>query len=165
VGLVSAFDLLAAPAETPVSEIAREAEYYPESIEVGALLRDLLEKHAPLAVILDEYGALAGMATLEDLYEVLVGEILDSEESESLRYYHPEPDVLVASSRLSLERAGELLGVVLASDEMETLGGFLMEGLAEVPEPGRSYELAGITWTVLSSRGPALGTLRLERRP
>ena len=164
VGLVSAADLLAASDREPVGEICREVEFYPESIEVGALLRNLLEKREPLAVILDEYGALAGMATLEDLYEVLVGEILDSKESESLRYYHPEPDVLVASSRLSLHRTEELLGVAFVSEEMETLGGYLMERLAEVPETGRVYDLDGIRWTVLSSRGPALGTLRLERR-
>ncbi len=163
IGLISAPILLDADPRRPVGEICCEAEFCPESRRAGSLLRELLERGLPLAVVLDEYGALAGMATLEDLYEVLVGEILDSADRESLRYYQPMEGTLVASSRLPLDKAAELLGLAIASDEMETLGGYFMEKLGEVPRPGDLHELDGMRWTVLSSVGPALGTLRIER--
>lgn len=163
VGLVSATALLLADPESPVGEICVPAEFCPESRMAGSLLRELLENDLPLVVVLDEYGALAGMATLEDLYEVLVGEILDSDDPESLRYYLPAEGTLVASSRLPLAKAAELLGQLFESGEMETLGGYLMERLGEVPQPGVPHDLDGLRWTVLSSVGPALGTLRIER--
>jgi putative hemolysin len=163
VGLISAPLLLAADPLSPVGGICVETEFCPESRSAGSLLRELLERDLPLAVVLDEYGALAGMATLEDLYEVLVGEILDSEDRERLRFYQPVEGTLVASSRLPLDKAVELLGLPFASDEMETLGGYFMERLGEVPRLGDSHELDGLRWTVLSSVGPALGTLRIER--
>ncbi len=163
VGLISAPMLLRADPERPVGEICGEAEFCPESRKAGSLLRELLERELPLAVVLDEYGALAGMATLEDLYEVLVGEILDSEDRESLRYYQPAEGTLVASSRLPLDKATELLGHDFPSDAVETLGGYLMERLGEVPRRGEHYDLDGLRWTVLSAEGPSLGTLRLER--
>ncbi|MCB1163859.1 CBS domain-containing protein, partial [bacterium] len=165
-GLVQALALLAEddPAR-PVGELVTPAEYCPETQKAGSLLMELLEKGAPLAVVLDEYGALAGLATLEDLFEVVVGDIRDSHDSESLRYHMPTPNTLIASSRLPAERVKELLGVALSPGSAETLGGRLMEALGEVPEIGRPYALDGLVWTVLSARGPALGTLRLERRP
>jgi CBS domain containing-hemolysin-like protein len=165
-GLVHALALLAeSDAARPVSELAVPAEYCPETRKAGSLLMELLEKGAPLAVVLDEYGALAGLATLEDLFEVMVGDIRDSHDTESLRYHMPTPDTLIASSRLPAERVRELLGVTLSSGSAETLGGHLMEVLGEVPETGTPYVVDGLLWTVLSARGPALGTLRLERRP
>lgn len=165
-GLVNALALLGeTDATRRVGELATPAEYCPETRKAGSLLMELLEKGAPLAVVLDEYGSLAGLATLEDLFEVIVGDIRDSHDSESLRYHLPTPDTLIASSRLPVERVHELLGVMLSPGSAETLGGHLMERLGEVPETGRPYTVDGLVWTVLSARGPALGTLRLERRP
>lgn len=163
-GLLSASALLRAEAQRPVGEICDVVEFCPESHRAGSLLLELLERDAPLAVALDEYGALAGLVTLADLFAVLAGEFQSGADTESLRYAMPDPNTLVASSRLPVARAEELLGARFAVESAETLGGYLMEQLGEVPEPGRPYRFDDFEWLVLTARGPALGTLRLERR-
>jgi len=164
-GLLNALDLLGhEQSEATAGTLARPAHFCPESQRAGSLLRELLDEEAGAAVVLDEYGSLAGLATLEDLYELLVGEILKQKELERDRFYLPDEATLIASSRMEIARIQELLGVKLASQTAETLGGYLMEALGELPEVGRPYLLGPLRWTVLSAEGPILGTLRLERR-
>lgn len=163
VGFAAANALLGAEAGQSVDDLGAEILFCPESRRAGSLLLELLEREVPLALVLDEYGATAGLVTLTDLFAVLAGEIRESRDSESLRYTMPTPDTLVASSRLPLSRARELLAVALESEAMETLGGYFMERLGEVPVPGEQHELDGLRWTLLSARGPVLGSLRVER--
>lgn len=163
VGYASVNALLAAEPGQSVDALGEEMLFCPESRRAGSLLLELLQLDAPLALVLDEYGATAGLVTLADLFAVLAGEIRESRDSESLRYTLPTPDILVASSRLPLWRANELLGLALESSEMETLGGYLIERLGEVPAPGDRLELDGLRWTLLSAQGPVLGSLRVER--
>jgi CBS domain containing-hemolysin-like protein len=125
-------------------------------------VEELLEEGTELAVVLDEYGALAGLVTLQDLFEVLIGDILGRRDFVSQRFYMPDEDTLIASSRMELERVEELLAIELDADDVETLGGYLMKILGEVPEPGHRYVRNGVTWTVLNAEGPALGMIKVE---
>ncbi len=164
VGVLSAVALLDHEDDArPVGSLATPPRFCPESQNAGALLVELLEEGERLAVVLDEYGALAGLTTLEDLYELLVGDVLDHRDYISQRFYMPDENTLVASSRMEPERVEELLGLKLVGHDVETLGGYLMAALGEVPERGRRYELGRVAWTVLSAKGPALGTVKLER--
>ena len=164
VGILYAADLLGREnSEEPVSSLSRPVRFCPESQMAGPLLAEMLDEDETLAVVLDEYGSLAGLAALEDLFEVLVGNILNRRDFESQRFYMPDEDTLIASARMELEQACEILRMPLMSEESETLGGFLMEQLGEVPEEGSVCEMAGLRWTVLDAEGPALRTLKLER--
>lgn len=163
VGVVSALALLAeSDLARPVGELAEPVEFCPESRKADSLLVELLAKDAGLAVVLDEYGALAGLISVDDLFAVVVGRLRQQSKDE-LHFRLLDPGTLIASSRLPISRLPELLGLQLPPAESETLGGYLMEKLGELPETGRAYQVAGLTWTVLSARGPALGTLRIQQ--
>jgi putative hemolysin len=162
-GLLEAARLLGNETESrPLADWAIAPHFCPESQRAGPLLRELLEEGTELAVVLDEYGALAGLVTLQDLFEVLIGDILGRRDFVSQRFYMPDEDTLIASSRMELERVEELLAIELDADDVETLGGYLMKILGEVPEQGRRYVRNGVTWTVLNAEGPALGMIKLE---
>ncbi len=166
VGILRSTDLLGRESsEEPVSTLARPVRFCPESQISGQLLAEMLEEDETLTVVLDEYGSLVGLAALEDLFEVLVGNILNRRDFESQRFYMPDENTLIASARMELEQAAEVLGHPMGGEEIEseTLGGFLMESLGEVPEKGSALELDGFRWTVLEAEGPALRTLRLDR--
>jgi CBS domain containing-hemolysin-like protein len=163
VGIVSALALLAeSDLARPVGELAEPVEFCPESRKADSLLVELLARDATLAVVLDEYGALAGLVSVDDLFAVIVGRLRQQSRDE-LHFRLLDAGTLIASSRLPVARLPELLGLQLPPAEAETLGGYLMEKLGEVPETGHAYAIAGLTWTVLSARGPALGALRIEQ--
>ncbi|MBN2171444.1 MAG: HlyC/CorC family transporter [Candidatus Krumholzibacteriota bacterium] len=148
-----------------LGELARPPRFCPESQRAGPLLRQLLAEGEPAALVLDEYGALAGLVSLVDLYAVLVGDIFSRHDFESRRYALVDARTLVASGRTPRDVAERLLHCELGDGEAETLAGALMEHLGELPETGRAYEHAGVRWTVLDADGPVLRTLRLERLP
>ncbi|MCP4545990.1 MAG: HlyC/CorC family transporter [bacterium] len=151
--------------ETPVGKLIVPPRFCPESQSAGALLLDLLQEEEALAVVLDEYGALAGLVTLEDLCEIMVGRVLGEKDAEDQRFYLVDANTLIASSRLDLEQAAELLNFDLASDEVESLGGYVMEILGEVPEPGKVYRRRGLRITILSAEGPVIRTIKMEKLP
>jgi len=164
VGILHSGDLLGREnSEEAVASLARPARFCPESQKAGSLLAELLEEDGNLALVLDEYGALSGLASLEDLFEVLVGNILNRRDFESQRFYMPDENTLIASARMELEQASEILNMVLESEEAETLGGYLIEKLGEIPDEGSLHRIDGLLWSVLDAEGPALRTLRLER--
>jgi len=165
-GVLHSADLLGrVESEEPLSSLMRPARFCPESQKAGALLAELLEEDESVALVLDEYGALAGLASLEDLFEVLVGNILNRRDFESQRFYMPDENTLIASARMELESVSEILRRSFESEEAETLGGYLVQALGEIPATGTSHDLDGHRWTVLDAEGPALRTLRLERLP
>ncbi|MBM4117243.1 CBS domain-containing protein [bacterium] len=163
IGSVSAIALLTeGDLERPVGELATPVEFCPESRKADSLLVELLGKEAPLAVVVDEYGALAGLVSVDDLFAVVVGRLRQQSRDE-LHYRLLDARTLIASSRLPIARLPELIGLRLPPASAETLGGYLMERLGELPETGRVYAIDGLEWTVLSARGPALTTLRLQQ--
>ena len=163
IGSVHALALLTeSDLDRPVGELASPVEFCPESRKADSLLVELLAKGETLAVVVDEYGALAGLVSVDDLFAVVVGRLRQQSRDE-LHYRLLDARTLIASSRLPVARLPELIGLRLPPASAETLGGYLMERLGEVPETGRVYAIAGLEWTVLSARGPALTTLRLQQ--
>ncbi|WP_285724539.1 hemolysin family protein [Psychromicrobium xiongbiense] len=127
-----------------VQKLAREARYVPESKPVGDLLRELQRESTHVAIVIDEYGGTAGLVTLEDLIEEIVGEIVDE-------YDAATPDVQIlpdggfrVSAKMSVEDLGELFDQDLDDDEVDTVGGLLAKHLGRVPIVGSSVEVEGI---------------------
>ena len=165
IGMLDVSRLLGHEAERrPLGDFAVAPRFCPESQRSGALLQELSDEGGELAVVLDEYGALAGLTTLEDLFELLVGDILGRRDFQSQRFYMPDEHTLVASSRIELERVEELLEISFDAKGVETLGGYLMKILGEVPEQGSVHRREGLVWTVIAADGPALKTIKLERK-
>ncbi|HLG98444.1 MAG TPA: hemolysin family protein [Bryobacteraceae bacterium] len=134
-----------------VRELVRPIRLVPETKPVNDLLREMQEAGAHMAIVIDEYGNVAGLATLEDLVEEILGEIHDEHEPE--RDVHPEGDgQFVAAGSLDLDRLHDLLGFRPAEGtESTTVGGLMTEWVGHVPQVGETVERDGIRIEVLAA--------------
>jgi CBS domain containing-hemolysin-like protein len=132
-------------AETPVAQVMREATYIPESKPVDDLLREMQAARTHIAVIVDEYGGTAGLVTIEDILEEIVGEITDEYDVAERPPVERLPDGAIrVTGRLPIEDLGELFETELPADEVETVGGLLAQALGRVPIPGAGADVAGL---------------------
>ncbi|WP_045074043.1 hemolysin family protein [Psychromicrobium lacuslunae] len=136
--------LAATEAGPTVEMLSREVRYVPESKAVGDLLRELQRESTHVAIVIDEYGGTAGLVTLEDLIEEIVGEIVDEYDSET-----PEVEDLGAgnyrlNAKMSVDDLGELFDLDLADDEVDTVGGLLAKHLGRVPIVGSEVVIDGL---------------------
>jgi len=147
VGVVHAKDLMRAMrdrlARTPVRPLLRPASFVPETKRVSELLKEMQARRTHLAIVVDEYGGTAGMVTLEDLIEELVGEIVDEFDADDpLLEPLPNGDWRV-SARLSLDEVNELLRLDLPDGDWDTLAGLVFNALGHVPNEGEAVEIGG----------------------
>ena len=136
-----------APGEEPptVDALAREVRYVPESKQVSDLLRELQKESTHVAIVIDEYGGTAGLVTLEDLIEEIVGEIVDEYDTESAEAVELGDGSYRVSARMSIDDLGELFDIELDDDEVDTVGGLLAKALGRVPIVGSSVEVHGVS--------------------
>jgi CBS domain containing-hemolysin-like protein len=135
----------ASAAELPVAHIMREATYVPESKPVDDLLREMQAARTHIAIVVDEYGGTAGLVTIEDILEEIVGEITDEYDVAERPPIERLPDGAVrVTARLPIEDLGELFDVELPTDEVETVAGLLAQALGRVPIPGASAVVGGL---------------------
>ena len=131
--------------QPPVEALAREVRYVPESKPVSDLLRELQKESTHVAIVIDEYGGTAGLVTLEDLIEEIVGEIVDEYDTESAEAVALGDGSYRVSARMSIDDLGELFDIELDDDEVDTVGGLLAKALGRVPIVGSSVEVGGIS--------------------
>lgn len=124
--------------------------YAPESMSAKTLLSQLYEKNQPLAIVVDEYGSVSGLITVEDLVETVVGEIVDQRD-EKKRFTRSGEDVIIASGKLELGEFEGIFGVPLESDSMVTLGGWLTEQIGDIPKTGTKYMTPDFLFQVLAA--------------
>ena len=149
VGVVNIKDLVRAQLEggegRPVSELMYPASFVPDSKRLADLLREMQVSHNHLAVAVDEYGGTAGLLTIEDILEEIVGEITDeSDLAERPPVEHLDDGTVRVSARLGVGDLGELFGVELDDHDVETVGGLLAQRLGRVPLPGAEAEIDGL---------------------
>ena len=148
--------------EEPVRQSARAAVFVPESKEVAALLRQMQEQKIHMAIVVDEYGGTAGLVTLEDLLEELVGDIVDEFDVEEPTVEKNPDGSVVVSARYTVDDADELLGADLPQGAWDTVGGLMLDLAGRVPSEGDSVEVAGFRFTALEVRGRRIGRVRIE---
>ena len=117
-------------------DLARSATFVPESKPVDDLLSEMQLARVHMAIIVDEYGGTAGLVTIEDILEEIVGEITDEYDVERPPVEHLEDGSVRVTARLPVEDLGEIFDVELPADEVETVGGLLAQSLGRVPIPG-----------------------------
>lgn len=146
---------------------ARPVRYVPESKQVADLLQELQREATHLAVVVDEYGGTAGLVTLEDLLEEIVGEIDDEYDGERAEVEALGDDSFVVPAGLEVDELGELFGLELRDDEVDTVGGLLTKALGRVPLVGSHAEVGPLTLRAyaLSGRRNRLGTVLVTRTP
>ncbi len=147
-------DALAAPVEA----VMRPATYVPDSKHADELLRDMQAQRIHLAIVIDEYGGTAGLVTIEDILEEIVGEIVDEyDQGKPLVEWLVEPGDLSGgarvSARLGLDELGELFHRDLEDEDVETVGGLLGKRLGKVPIPGAAVRIDGLVITAESTEG------------
>jgi CBS domain containing-hemolysin-like protein len=128
----------------PVAELMRPATFVPESKPVDDLLSEMQAARTHLVIVVDEYGGTAGLVTIEDILEEIVGEITDEYDVERPPVEHLEDGSVRVTARLPIEDLGEIFGVDLPADEVETVGGLLAQTLGRVPIPGATVDVGGL---------------------
>ncbi|GAB1409239.1 hemolysin family protein [Desulfovibrionales bacterium] len=137
--------------ETPpdLQAVLRTPYFIPETKNVKNILLDFQINKQHMAIVLDEYGGTAGLVTLEDVLEEIVGDIEDEyDPPKPEEIQRIEPDTYLVSGRTSLEDLQEECGINLESDQVETLGGYISEQLGRVPETNESFSLFGYTFHI-----------------
>jgi len=127
-----------------VDSLARDVRYVPESKPVSDLLRELQQESTHVAIVIDEYGGTAGLVTLEDLIEEIVGEIVDEYDAAAEEAVDLGDGHYRVSARMSIDDLGELFDIDLDDDEVDTVGGLLAKALGQVPIVGSSVEVNGV---------------------
>ncbi|MFN2586897.1 MAG: hemolysin family protein [Actinomycetota bacterium] len=139
---------------TPVSEVMQEALVVPESRPLNSLLLEMRGQRKHMAIVVDEYGGTAGIVTLEDLLEEIVGDIEDEHDPTSgARLTQPPEGIHVLSGLLHRSEVEDATGFEMPEGHYETLGGFLLDRFERIPEPGDHVSYAGWEFKVVEMDG------------
>ena len=149
--------------DVTLSEIVRPAHYTPESKNAGDLLRELQYRRIHIAIVVDEYGGTAGLVTLEDLIEEIVGDIRDEYDEDERPIRIVDKRTVIADGGVHLDELAEELGVELESEDVDTLGGYLMEAFGRIPSQGEKTERAGLEFTVEALDDQRVTRVRITR--
>jgi putative hemolysin len=167
IGVVHAKDLLLALADgrsdEQVAKIMRPAIYVPETKPVVDLLEEMRRGGSQLAVVVEEYGSLAGIVTIEDMLEEIVGEIPGESRPARPLVHVDQPDRLVVDATIDLVTLNDLFDIHLPNDEANTLGGFLFYHLGRIPEPGTKFTDRDLEFTVETVIGQRIGRVQIRR--
>lgn len=148
----------------PLLDLIRPAFVVPESKRLNELFTDLKRAKIHIAIVADEYGGTAGLVTIEDILEEIVGEIQDEYDSEEPLFQQEAPDVLIADGRLPIEDVEEALGLDFEEDDdFGTLGGFVHKHLGRLPNQGDVFEAEGIRVEILGVERHRVRKLRLTK--
>ena len=134
----------AAELSVPVRDVMRPAHFVPESKPVDDLLREMQRDQSHVAVVVDEYGGTAGLVTIEDVIEEIVGEITDEYDREDTPVEHLDDGRVRVRSNLHLDELGELFGLEIEDEDVDTVGGLLAKALGRVPIPGARAVVDGL---------------------
>jgi magnesium and cobalt exporter, CNNM family len=168
-GIVHAKDLMRAmrdqQARTPLRPLLRPAVFVPETKRVSELLKEMQARRTHMAIVIDEYGGTAGLVTLEDLIEELVGDIVDEfDDEDPLLEPLPNGDWRV-SARMPLDEVNELLRLDLPEGDWDTLGGLVFNALGHVPTEGEAVEIDGHRLRAERVDGRRIERVRITRGP
>ncbi len=131
-----------------LDELIRPAIIVPETKRVSELLRELQQKKIHMAIVVDEYGSTAGLATIEDLLEEIVGEIYDEYDLEEQRIEQLDDNNVRVDGRVSIDDINEFLGSELANEDVDTVGGLVLELFGHIPKRGERKTFQNLTFKV-----------------
>jgi CBS domain containing-hemolysin-like protein len=164
VGIVFVKDLLhQTDPNAELSSIVRPATFVPETKRVPELLKEFQRKQVQFAIVVDEYGGTAGLVTIEDLLEEIVGEIRDEYDVETEPVVDEGNGSFVFSAKVSIDEIRERLGVEIEPEGFETVGGYVLTRVGRVPAVGESFELDGMSVEVLDAERRRIHKVRFRR--
>lgn len=168
IGVVHAKDFLrfvdTDATDVDLLELLRPAYFVPESKHVGELLHDLRGEKVHLAVVVDEYGGTAGIVTIEDILEEIVGEIQDEYDRELPLVERVGPDEVIVDGRIPIDELAEIFGTEFSDGDYDTIGGFVQQQLGRIPGAGETVDADGLRFEVQTVEHRRIRTVRVVRR-
>jgi CBS domain containing-hemolysin-like protein len=166
IGILHIRDVLRAirsPEPPPVRELLKPALFVPETKSLSELLKELQARFQQVAIVVDEFGGTAGLVTVEDLLEEIVGEIMDEHEALAAELEPLGDGAYRLDGRAHIELLDELFGVEIEDPEYETVAGLIFSALGYVPQVGETVETHGLRFTVEAVDARRIQTVRVER--
>ncbi|MBA3462947.1 MAG: HlyC/CorC family transporter [Deltaproteobacteria bacterium] len=168
VGIVHVFDLLQAAGKSDtrtVAALAHPPTFVPETMKASDLLVQLQSEQTHLAVVVDEYGGAVGICTIEDLLEIIVGDIDDEYDTEPSAIRAEKPGIWRIEARTSVARVNAELALGLPeSEDYETIAGLLIEKLRRIPAPGETIHVSGVSIEIVQATDRAIEAVRITKK-
>ena len=147
-----------------VKTIAREVSFVPETKEIGALLAEFQKKEVPMSIVVDEYGDVLGLVTMEDILEEIVGDIFDKSARRDEYVQSINDKVMKADAKVTIEQMEKILGVVLKEKHFNTLAGFIEHKLGRIPKKGEKIDLAKVSIIVEKATKQRVEKVKIIRK-
>ena len=166
IGIIRVKDLLQLAsdgASQPIAPLLRPAAFVPETKRVPELLKEFQRRQVQIAIVVDEYGGTAGLVTIEDLLEEIVGEIRDEDDVESEPIVDEGNGSFVFSAKVSFDDLRERLGLEVEPEGFETVGGYVLARLGRVPAVGETFEIDGLVAEVLEAERRRIHKVRFRK--
>jgi putative hemolysin len=151
------------PGDQVVSRLLRPAYFVPETKKVSELLKEFQRQQVQSAIVVDEYGGTAGLVTIEDLLEEIVGEIRDEYDVEAEPVQDEGNGVFVFSGKVDIDELSERLDLDIPREGFGTVGGYVLSHLGRVPAVGEVVQLDGLRVEVLEAERRRIGRVRVQR--
>jgi CBS domain containing-hemolysin-like protein len=166
-GIIRVKDLLKVDATTsddrPIGPLIRPATFVPETKRVSELLKEFQRRQVQMAIVVDEYGGTAGLVTIEDLLEEIVGEIRDEDDVEMEPIVEEGNGSYVFSAKVSFDDFRDRLDIEIEPEGFETVGGYILARLGRVPSVGETFELDGLFVEVLEAERRRIHKVRVRK--
>jgi len=167
VGVVFARDVLSAldndrDPDSPVEDLARPALHVPESQSLERLLRQLQEHRTGLAIVVDEYGGVSGLATVTDLIEEIVGELIDEFDVDGPEIQSVGPKEIIADAGASIDLMNQTLHTSIVPEGFDTVGGLVLRELGKMPSPGDTVIVGDVKITIQAVIGRRIRRVKIE---
>ncbi|MBM4140346.1 MAG: HlyC/CorC family transporter [Nitrospira sp.] len=159
------FNILSSTGKVDIRKIIKPPIYTPETMKISILLREMQKKRVHMAIAIDEYGAVSGLVTLEDLIEEIVGEIRDEYDTESPVIQLGDGSMIIDASISIRDLAEDYSIDIPESPEYETLGGFIVTFLQKIPQTGDTVEIEDKRLKIIEMVGQRIAKVKLEQLP
>jgi putative hemolysin len=167
IGVLYAKDLLRVLATNQrpatVRAMVRPAYFVPETKRLDDLLHELQAQRVHIAIVVDEYGGVAGLVTIEDVVEEIIGDIQDEYDREEVLYEKLSPDEYIVDAKISVDDFNDLLDTDMPAEDYDTLGGFVYSQLDKIPSVGDTLRYKDLTFTVLGTKGRRITKVKVVR--
>ena len=151
--------------EPNLKDLLRQAIFVPESKKIAELLREMQQRKTHMAIVVDEYGDVAGLVTIEDLLEEIVGEIADEYDRDEPQVQPIDENTLRVNGRLPIDELNELLDVELPNTEWDTVGGLMAGLLGHLPEQGEECAFQGLSFRAERVQGHRIAKVLITKAP
>jgi CBS domain containing-hemolysin-like protein len=164
-GIVHAKDLLQywGRQDIPARDIVRAPYFIPETKKISELLKDFRDKKSHMAIVIDEYGGTAGILTLEDIIEEIIGDIMDEYDAEVKRIVEQEDGSILVDARLDVEDLEDYLKIELPEGKFESVGGFIISVLGKVPDVDAKVTFKNLEMVIEAADSRKIEKIRIRR--